>query len=295
MTQSSTVDGFVNTDKPRGWTSFQTVKKVKSLSGSRKAGHAGTLDPAAGGVLIILLGEACKTSQIFNSVNKEYRAVIKLGYSSSTLDGEGEITKSKQVTVEPGKAKKIVQDFKGKYVHRVPDYSAKKHRGRTFYDIKRSGGTPPERKQNSEILDIKFLGSTDDEIKISVKCTSGTYIRTLASDIARKFDTLGYLKKLTRTGVGSFKLKDSVSPAEETWKKGFTEMDEGMKLMEHVVINNTAAKKVENGVNFSRSDIIENKMSAEENIFGVFSEEYRLKALAEKVNEKYNLKRVFNR
>ncbi len=295
MSSNGPGDGFVNIDKPRGWTSFQTVKKIRFLSGQKKAGHAGTLDPAAGGVLVVLLGEACKTSRMFNYMNKEYRALVKLGYKSDTLDGEGNIEKTGEVNINSKKAKRVVKSFKGNYIHKVPHYSAKKHNGRTFYDIKRGGGVPPERKQKSKINNIEYLKKTANEIEIYVKCSSGTYIRTLAYDIARKLGTDGYLKKLTRIKVGEFDLKNSARPEKKSWKKGFKNLDMGLKSMDYVVIKKSAARDVKNGINFSSEDILKKRRETGNSVVSVFSENFTLTALAEKEGARYNLKRVFNR
>ena len=285
--------GVVNINKPSGWTSFETVRRVSKLSGS-KAGHCGSLDPAATGVLLVLTGEACKASDLFMRSSKTYRAVLRLGYESSTLDSDGEISKKDVFHGSEEAVSEALKSFLGRYSHRVPALSAKKHRGRKFYEIARKGGEPPVRIQESVISGIRLLGYNPPDAHIEVGCTSGTYIRALAVDIAQKLGTCGYLKSLERTAVGSFGIKDSCGPFEDDWEKGFLEIGDALRFFPHAVLNRRASGHTANGGIFTIKDIEEHSGNLNGNVFVVFSREMIPVALAEGCGKVFRPKRVFN-
>ncbi|MFH1415016.1 MAG: tRNA pseudouridine(55) synthase TruB [Elusimicrobiota bacterium] len=289
------MDGVVNVNKPRGLTSFRTVEILKKLSSSRKAGHAGTLDPEASGVLIVLLGEACKVSGIFLGQDKTYSATVVLGYTSTTWDAAGELRKSVDVFPETSRVNDVIESFKGEYTHLVPEYSAKKSHGKTFYKIKRSGGKPPERRQTTLIHDIRLKKYTHPEITLTVNSSAGTYIRSLAVDIGQKLNTGAYLKELVRTSVGSFTVDKAVQPDTEKWEKGYTGLSDTMMKFPHIVINSNAAKRITNGICFTSGDIMEKSGDTEVPALAVFSPEGKLLSLSRKQPDgEYSLLRVFN-
>lgn len=289
------MDGVVNINKPRGWSSFDVVKKIKDLSGISKVGHAGTLDPEAEGVLIVLLGEACKASELFMKKSKTYLGTIVLGYKSDTLDSAGIIEKIEDAKYSKIEVASAIRKFKGEYIHCVPEFSAKKYKGTTFYKIKRNGSTPPKRLQNSHIFDIKLIDYIPPEIKLSITCSSGTYIRALAVDIADKLGTTGYIKYLNRTRVNGFMVEKAVAPGKETWIKGFVDIGEALLKYPHIIVENKVAEKIFYGVNFSGKDVVKINGNIEETIFGVYSSVFNLKALAQKdADGNFKLRRVFN-
>ncbi len=289
------VDGIVNINKPVGWSSYETVRVLKELSGASKAGHAGTLDPDAKGVLIILLGEACKVSSIFMNQDKEYEAEIMLGYQSTTLDATGEIEKcrSEVESLKKDVLKKQLSSFKGIYRHKVPDYSAKKYKSKPFYKIKREGKTPPLRFQESVIKSINFIEYNEPLLKFSVTCTSGTYIRSLAVDIAKKLGTSAYLDKLIRTKTGKFSVQDAMPPAEEKWKNAFIDLSIALQKFSYVVIDKESSEKLISGTVFKRKNIIDTKGDIEVGVFGVYSYEKKVLAIAENNENSFKIKRVF--
>lgn len=286
------MDGIVNINKPIGWSSFKAVERIKRLSRPSKVGHAGTLDPMATGILIILIGEACKISELFLKQDKTYTATIALGYESDTWDNTGKITKVSEPDISKEKVLSALEEFVGEYSHMVPELSAKKYCGQPFYKIKRTGSKPPKRIQKTFIKKIALIKHNKAEISVSVDCTSGTYIRTLAVDIAKQLRTSGYLKDLTRTKVGNFKIKDSVIP--DNWKDGFMDLDQIMMNFPYVVINNEASDKLSKGIGFEAGSIIDSSLKQTTgDIIGVFSEDMRIKALATQINGSFKLKRVF--
>ena len=207
--------------KPAGWTSFDVVKKIKGITRERKVGHAGTLDPFAEGVLIIGTGKDTKKLSDISSSTKSYRATLKLGESTETLDNEGPIT-NKMNTPDFDKEKlgKVLLSFKGKYIQTPPMYSAKQVNGVRLYKLARQNIEVPREPIHVNILEITLNKILDKEIDFSVTCSKGTYIRVLGQDIATKLGTIGYLTKLLRITVGPYKVNDSTSIKnfEEKWK-----------------------------------------------------------------------------
>lgn len=209
------MDGILVINKPKGLTSNDIVKKVKKILNT-KVGHTGTLDPNATGVLPLLLGNATKISKYLINHDKEYEAVIKLGVKTTTADVEGEIIEEKEVNkekLEKENMEKVLKSFVGKQQQIPPIYSAIKVNGKKLYEYARQGKEVEIKARNIEIYDLKLLkiDSKNDELTINVKCSKGTYIRSLCEDIAVKLETLGYMKELNRIQVGEFNIKDSVT------------------------------------------------------------------------------------
>lgn len=209
------MDGILVINKSKGLTSNDIVKKVKRILNT-KVGHTGTLDPNATGVLPLLLGNATKISKYLINHDKEYEAVIKLGAKTTTADVEGKIIEEKEVNKEKLKEENIeevLKSFIGKQQQIPPIYSAIKVNGKKLYEYARQGKEVEIKARNIEIYDLKLLkiDSKNDELTINVKCSKGTYIRSLCEDIAVKLETLGYMKELNRIQVGEFNIKDSVT------------------------------------------------------------------------------------
>ena len=208
------MDGIIIINKQKGCTSHDVVHKIKKIYNT-KVGHTGTLDPNATGVLPILLGKGTKLSKYLIDHNKEYEATIKLGIKTDTADIEGEIVENKKVQKEKLNTENINQalkDFIGKQYQTPPMYSAIKVNGKKLYEYARRGENVDIKPREIEIYDIELLkvNKEEEEIIFRVKCSKGTYIRTLCENIAEKLDTVGYMKDLNRTEVGIFNIKDAV-------------------------------------------------------------------------------------
>lgn len=207
--------------KPVGWTSFDVVKKIKSITKEKKVGHAGTLDPFAEGVLIIGTGKDTKKLSDISSSTKSYRAILKLGESTETLDNEGPITNTMSIPAfNKDKLEKVLISFKGDYIQTPPMYSAKRVNGVRLYKLARQNIEVPREPIHVNISGITLNKILDKEIDFSVTCSKGTYIRVLGQDIAIKLGTIGYLTKLLRITVGPYEVNDSTSIKnfEEKWK-----------------------------------------------------------------------------
>ena len=210
------VSGIVLLDKPSGDSSNRALQRVKRLFDAQKAGHTGSLDPMATGVLPVCLGEATKFSQYLLDSNKSYKATIQLGVQTTTGDIEGEVlfeTTASQLTAEQVQA--VLHRFTGTVEQTPPMYSAIKIDGQPLYKLARQGITVERKKRQIHIYRLvmdDFRPGQQPQLDISVDCSKGTYIRTLAEDIASALgDIGGHLVMLQRSRVGEFDLADTVS------------------------------------------------------------------------------------
>lgn len=212
---------ILNLNKPIGWTSFDVVKKIRGIVKEKKVGHGGTLDPFAEGVLILGTSKDTKNLTAITQMDKEYETVIKIGETTGTLDTESEVTLRKDIPVlNRTLIKDILESFLGKTLQTPPMFSAKKVNGKRLYTLARKNIVIERDPVEINIKKISLLSFTKDSISISVTCSKGTYIRVLGKDIAERLNTVGYLTSLTRTRVGSYLIKDSVSieQLEDKWK-----------------------------------------------------------------------------
>ncbi len=207
------VNGILNVNKPAGPTSFSIVALVRRLTGEKRVGHAGTLDPAACGVLPICLGQATRISEYLHAFNKEYQAVIELGTTTDTYDGEGRVTgRGDTVGITLPLVQKTLQSFEG-FIDQVPPaFSAIKVKGRQSYDLARAGIEIAHQPRRVYIDRIEVLEFEPPCINLVIVCSKGTYIRSLASDLGEKLGCGAFLKNLVRSAYGPFKIGGAVSP-----------------------------------------------------------------------------------
>ena len=203
--------GIINLDKPKGMTSQEAVTFVKRTLRVKKAGHAGTLDPLATGVLLILLGEATKVARFLSDLDKEYISKIKLGERTDTLDSEGNIIEKRDVPDIPkGQIEAVLSRFLGEIRQVPPMYSALKHSGRPLYELARKGIEVERKERPVNIYNIRLLSLNLPYLEIAISCSKGTYIRTLADDIGMALGTGAHITELRRTSIGDFKIEDSL-------------------------------------------------------------------------------------
>jgi tRNA pseudouridine55 synthase len=202
----------LNVNKPMDWTSFDVVNKIRRLSGIKKVGHAGTLDPFATGVLLVCLGPATKTSSELMGLPKEYVAEILLGLETDTMDHTGKVITEKKVpNLTEASVQAVFEQFTGNIEQEVPAFSAAKVRGKRLYKLAREGKEVPQIFKKVYIDEIELLKLSGNLVTIRVVCGRGTYIRTLGRDIARALGTAGHLSALTRTRVGDYRVEDSLT------------------------------------------------------------------------------------
>jgi len=205
------IDGVFLLDKPLGFSSNQALKKIQWLFNAKKAGHTGTLDPMATGLLPICLGEATKFSHRLLDAHKSYIATIQLGITTSTGDQEGEVISEKEVVLNEAQLKDTLKKFIGDTTQIPPMYSALKFEGKPLYEYAREGIEIERKSRQIKIFDIKLINIEKSIITIEVLCSKGTYIRTLAEDIGQTMGCGAYLKALERTQTGNFQLSEALS------------------------------------------------------------------------------------
>jgi tRNA pseudouridine55 synthase len=207
-----TVDGILNINKPAGMTSFRVVALVRQLSGERRVGHAGTLDPTATGVLPVCLGRATRVVEFLMDATKTYRAEIELGTATDTGDASGQIVqKGDSSRINHEALESALASFCGSIHQTPPMYSAIKYRGKPLYRLARAGITIERRSRPAKIYHLELADWQPPVATIEVACGKGTYIRTLASDLGEMLGCGAYLKSLARLRYGPFDVKDAVS------------------------------------------------------------------------------------
>ena len=205
------ISGLLLIDKPLGFSSNQALSKIKWIFSAKKAGHTGTLDPLATGLLPICFGEATKFSSHLLNSEKTYEASIKLGWKSSTGDAEGKLTESKIISLSLEKLQKELKSFIGLSKQTPPMFSALKYNGQPLYKLAREGVKIERQEREIDISKLILLNYSKNIIKIEVTCSKGTYIRTLAEDIANKLGMEGYLTELRRTKIGKLNINEAFS------------------------------------------------------------------------------------
>lgn len=206
--------GIVNINKPIGKSSHFVVAVIRRITGIRKVGHTGTLDPLATGVLPILIGrEATKLSQRIMDGTKGYRSILQLGVSTTTQDSEGEVVSKRDVNVTLEDVKNVLNCFVGQISQIPPMYSAIKINGQKLYKLAREGKEVERKPRFITIYSIDLLNYNEElsQVEIDVSCSKGTYIRTLCSDIGEKLGCGAHMISLVRTKSSSFQIEDSVT------------------------------------------------------------------------------------
>ena len=199
------IHGIVLLDKPVGISSNRALQKVRGIFQARKAGHTGSLDPFATGMLPICLGEASKTAAFMLEAGKHYHATARVGIATTTGDVEGEVIQTCPVPdLDSGKLAHILKQFTGEIKQVPPMYSALKHKGKPLYEYARAGIEIERPARTVTIHQLELLEWQAPELLFSVHCSKGTYIRTLAEDIARALNSCAHLVKLRRTVVEPF-------------------------------------------------------------------------------------------
>lgn len=212
------MNGILVINKPEGMTSHDVVGRVRRILHTKKVGHAGTLDPLATGVLVVLVGKATKLSERLLCEKKRYKAGFKLGVETDTYDITGEVLSEMPAAVSEKELSECVKAFSGKISQVPPMYSAIKIGGKKLYELARRGVTVERKPRNVEIYDISLCG----ENMLDICCSKGTYIRSLIHDMGEKLGCGATLTSLCRTSSGKFKL-DSAVTIEELEIRGFEE------------------------------------------------------------------------
>jgi len=218
------VDGILNINKPPGRTSFSVVAMVRRLSGERRVGHAGTLDPAATGVLPVCLGQGTRVTEYLVDAAKTYRAQIELGVATDTYDASGKITEQGDPSgISREQVESALASFRGTIQQIPPMYSAVKHLGQPLYKLARSGIKVERKSRQAEIYRLEITDWQLPVVTVEVECSKGTYIRSLAHDLGQSLGCGAHLKSLVRLGCGIFVIENAVAvpQLEDAFRYGY--------------------------------------------------------------------------
>ena len=277
------MQGIIIINKPQGFTSQDVVSKVKKILNIKKAGHTGTLDPMATGVLPVLLGNYTKLSKYLIEHNKTYVAKIKLGEKRTTGDSEGDVSETKEVNdkvFNEDFLKQILKSFLGKQRQVPPMYSAIKVDGKKLYEYARQGIDVEVKPREIEIYDIDLLNFNKEnlEIEFVVSCSKGTYIRVLCENIAEKLETVGFMNSLKRILVDKFSIDDAIDfktleankNNQEFLNENIFTMEEVFKELPKLILNSRKLELFLNGVmlTFKNKDGLYNIYDDKNNYIG---------------------------
>ncbi len=206
------ISGILVVDKPVNMTSHDVVQAIRNGTGIRRAGHTGTLDPRASGVLVILIGPAVRLSEYISASDKRYQAIIRLGATTDTYDAEGRFTRQQTapLNITEAQFEAVLKTFVGRIEQTPPPYSAVKVQGRKAYEMARKGETVELEPRIIDVYHLEVLEWAPPEVVVDVHCSSGTYVRSLANDLGEKLGCGAYLVGLRRTKSGRFSLRDAV-------------------------------------------------------------------------------------
>ena len=209
-----TIEGLLNLDKPLNLTSHDVVARVRRLADTRRVGHGGTLDPLASGVLVLAVGRATRLLEYVAGQPKEYEARVRLGQITNTYDGEGEVMAQQPVRVTRAGVEQALEQFRGEIEQVPPMYSALRKGGKRLYELARQGQEVEREARQVTIYRLEILSLERPLLTLRVRCSTGTYIRSLAHDLGQALGCGAYLSGLRRTAIGAFTLQDA-APLED--------------------------------------------------------------------------------
>lgn len=246
--------GIICLDKPRDMTSFMAVKKASRLLGVKKAGHTGTLDPMATGVLVVMLGYSTRFIELLPEHKKSYTARVKLGITTDTLDITGNILSESPVNVTKEQLLSVAEDFKGEILQTPPMYSALKKDGERLYDLARKGIEIEREQRKITIEKLEIYDFNGIEFSMDVTCSAGTYIRSLCDDIGAKLGCGAVMTELRRTSANGFSIENSVTLEELEKLVSESRTDEVVTSVEtalisypEITVTNPQANRFHNG------------------------------------------------
>lgn len=259
------MDGIVVLDKPKGMTSHMAVNKVKSALQTSRAGHTGTLDPFATGVLAVCIGKATKVIPFLDEDFKEYEALLRLGISTDTMDATGRVLVEKSIgAITKGRVMEVFSKFKGTIGQTPPMFSALKKNGVRLYKLARKGVFVERPPRTVTIKELELIDLNSNFIRFFVNCSRGTYIRVLGSDIGKELGCGGHLVDLRRVKSGKFELRDTISL--EDVKKGdirLIPINEALSHMKDINVGKGIAMQIKMGKQIRKSYIDSNMIRFE--------------------------------
>ncbi|MET0404217.1 MAG: tRNA pseudouridine(55) synthase TruB [Cystobacter sp.] len=251
------MDGVLVIDKPKGPTSFDVVRQVRSLLRIKKVGHTGTLDPMATGVLPLCLGEATKVAGFITEGDKAYDAVVRLGAETDTLDAEGKVLAEAPVPpLTVARLEEVLARFRGPFDQVPPMYSAVKVGGKRLYELARAGEEVERASRQVTVYELVLRDFNATQLHLSVRCSKGFFVRTLAHDVGRALGCGAHLEGLRRTSSGPFALTQALPLAElpellrepESLARRLVPVSEALVDLPAVLVNAAEAERVSHGV-----------------------------------------------
>ena len=244
--------GILNIDKPQGPTSHDVVDRVRRLTGQRRVGHTGTLDPMASGVLLVCVGKATRLAEYLTDVPKRYRATIRFGITTDTWDAEGQVLEehdSSEISLQTIQG--VLPRFLGPIEQVPPMYSAIKHQGQPLYRLARKGVTVERRPRLVEIRSLRVVSWQPPELVLEIECSKGTYIRSLAQDLGQALGTGAHLSALVRVAVGHFCIENAVSletlsgdKEGENWRQYLIPPSRALAHMRSIVVGQETIRRI---------------------------------------------------
>jgi len=252
---TTAVTGILNLNKPSGPTSHDVVERIRGASGIRRVGHAGTLDPAASGVLLVCLGQATRVSEYLMDGRKSYDAQIRLGITTDTGDAEGRVVGSvSSINTTRAQVEKALARFRGRVGQVPPMYSALKHEGKPLYELARRGIEVERVPRTVEIYNLRLTEWVPPSFRLFVECSRGTYVRVLATDLGETLETGAHLEHLVRTASGHYTLEDAIplNEAEHAlssggWLRILHSLDEALLHFDALVVDPEAEARIRHG------------------------------------------------
>ncbi len=242
--------GILNLDKPGGMTSHDVVRQVRRVTGIRRVGHAGTLDPMATGVLLVCVGRATRLAEYMLMADKKYGATVRLGVETDTYDADGRVLSSNPVGISREEVEAALTEFSGPIDQVPPMYSAVKHRGRPLYAMARRGITVEREPRQVRISRVAMTDWSPPEFSFEVVCSAGTYVRSLAHDLGQSLGCGAHLTRLVRSRSGRFGLEDAVPLRELTpdnWKRHLQPMEAGVSDLPVLMLDRETAQQLVQG------------------------------------------------
>jgi len=284
------MDGLVLINKNRGLTSHEIVKRVKNILELKKAGHFGTLDPMAEGLLLVGMGNATKLFDFFIKRKKVYSGIIRFGYSTTTYDSEGDMVgEEKDVDLNKSNLETIIQGFVGKIDQIPPKYSAKKFKGKPLYKYARNDIDVKIESRKVEIFSLKYEIIDKKNLWFKAVTSSGTYIRSLAFDIGEKVGSGAFLKELQREKIGEFDAENAVTldeleivKKEKKPTKSIIPIESLLPEFPRIVVGLNGKTRVINGAPISSDDILEVSSGSSSENYRIFDDDGNFLAIAKK-------------
>ena len=280
------MDGILLIDKEPNFTSFDVCNITRKVFQTKKVGHSGTLDPFATGLLVITIGKATKINQFLENLDKEYIATLMLGKTTSTLDTEGEIIQEEEINeFSKDELLNAFDSLIGDIEQVPPMFSALKVNGKRLYEYAREGKEVERKVRNIKIYSLELIEYNHPYISFKVKCSKGTYVRTLGQQIAEKLNTIGYLTSLRRVSVGRFNVANAntITELKENTNLRLLPSLEGLKHYKMIMVNEKLKNDIMNGKKLFFKD--------EEDLLAITENKEALAILEKGEDGKYRVKR----